>query len=83
MVLVLNPGISVDEFARNTVRENVYVQTRTDDQGFFSMWKPLVRNEQYAMLIAADGYKLRGTDRLIITDEAASPVNLEIKVAPR
>jgi hypothetical protein len=82
-LFVLNPGVTVADFARDTVREDIFVQTRTDDQGQFAMWKPLERNTQYAMLIAADGYKLRGTDRLIIGDQADSPVNLEIKLAPK
>jgi hypothetical protein len=82
-IFVLNPGVTVEDFAADTKREDVYVQTRTDDQGEFSFWKPLDRNTQYAMLIAAEGYKLRGTDRLIIGDQATSPVNLDIKVVQR
>jgi hypothetical protein len=82
-IFVLNPGVSLQEFARNTRREDIFVQTRADAQGRFSLWKPLDRNVQYAMLIAADGYKLRGTDRLIIGDQAASPVNLDIKLVKR
>lgn len=82
-IFVLNPGVTVEEFARTTRREDVYVQTRADAQGQFSLWKPLERNTAYAMLIAADGYKLRGTNRLVIGDQAVSPVDLDIKLVKR
>jgi hypothetical protein len=82
-IFVLNPGVTVEDFARNTRREDIYAQTRTDAQGQFSLWKPLERNTAYAMLIAADGYKLRGTNRLFIGDQAASPVSLDIKLVKK
>ena len=82
-IFVLQPGVSVEQFARGTQREDIFAQTRTDAQGHFSLWKPLERNVQYAMLIAADGYKLRGTNRLIIGDQATSPVHLDIKLVKR
>jgi hypothetical protein len=82
-IYVLNPGVTIADFTHDAKREDIYVQTRTDDQGQFALWKPLERNTQYAMLIAADGYKLRGTDRLIIGGQAPSPVTLDIKVVKR
>ena len=82
-VFVLSPGVTLADFLKDTQRADVYVQTRTDTNGQFSLWKPLERNTQYAMLIAADGYKLRGTDRLIIGDEASSPITLTIQLVKR
>ena len=82
-IFVLKPGVSLEDFMQDTQRDDIFVQTRTDAEGQFSLWKPLDRNTQYAMLIAADGYKLRGTDRLIIGDQATSPVALSIQLVKR
>jgi len=79
-VFVLNPGVTIADFTRETRSEDIYAQTRSDDQGQFALWKPLERNTAYAMLIAADGYKLRGANNLTIGDDAESPVTLDIQV---
>ena len=82
-VFVLNPGVTLEGFLKDTKREDVFVQTRTDADGQYSLWKPLDRDTQYAMLIAADGYKLRGTNKLIIGDDVSSPVTLTIQLVKR
>jgi hypothetical protein len=82
-IFVLNPGITVDQFRRDPQRDQIFAQTRTDAQGEFALWKPIERNTAYAMLIAADGYKLKGTDRLYVGDQAPSPVTLSIKLVKR
>jgi hypothetical protein len=79
-VFVLNPGVTIVEFTRETRSEDIYAQTRSDDQGQFALWKPLQHNTAYAMLIAADGYKLRGANNLTIGDDAETPVNLDIQI---
>jgi len=79
-IFVLNPGLTIADFTHETRGEDIYAQTRSDDQGQFSLWKPLQRNTAYAVLIAADGYKLRGANNLTIGDDAESPVAIDIQV---
>lgn len=82
-IFVLNPGVTIADFTRNPRREDIFAQTRSDAQGQFSLWKPLERNTAYAMLIAADGYKLRGANNLTIGDDAESPVSLAIQLVQK
>ncbi|MCL4506469.1 MAG: carboxypeptidase-like regulatory domain-containing protein [Chloroflexi bacterium] len=82
-IFVLNPGVTIADFTRDPRREDIFAQTRSDAQGQFSLWKPLERNTAYAVLIAADGYKLRGANNLTIGDDAESPVNLEIQLVQK
>lgn len=79
-IFVLNPGVTIAGFTRETRGEDIFAQTRSDDQGQFALWKPLQRNTAYAVLIAADGYRLRGANNLTIGDDAASPVALDIQI---
>ncbi|HEY3290820.1 MAG TPA: carboxypeptidase-like regulatory domain-containing protein [Anaerolineae bacterium] len=79
-VFVLNPGVTIANFTHQTRSEDIFVQTRSDDQGQFALWKPLQRDTAYAVLIAADGYRLRGANNLTIGDDATSPVALDIQV---
>ena len=82
-IFVLNAGVSIADFTRDPRRGDIFAQTRSDEQGQFSLWKPLSRNTAYAVLIAADGYRLRGANHLTIGDAAESPVNLEIQLMPK
>ncbi len=79
-VFILNPGVTIADFTSDARNEAIYAQTRTDDQGQYALWKPLDRNTTYAMLIAADGYKLRGANNLTIGSDAETPVTLDVQI---
>lgn len=82
MVVVLNPGVTIQQFADDDFAdEHVYTSAVTDATGAFVLEQPLERNVEYAVLVAAKGYKPVTSDAFVVTDEDPDPLELNITMA--
>jgi hypothetical protein len=72
--LVLQPGISVDDF--QWTEEEVYSAAETDRSGNYELSVPLVRGETYSIIIGADGYNPIGEDDIHVAEDTESPLEL-------
>jgi hypothetical protein len=78
-ILVLNPGVTVEEWIEGDQDdEDVFTAGQTNSKGQFTLEDSLTRNETYALIIVAKGYKSLATDEFVIEDDVEDPVQLNI-----
>jgi len=78
-VLVLNPGVTIQNFIRGGQKDrDVYTAGQTDSQGEFALESPLARGEAYALIVVAKGYKATGHEGFTIAADAPDPLVLTI-----
>ena len=78
LFIVLQPGISIDEF--QWTEDEVYTYGETDNKGYYTLPDMLARDEYYSMLIGADGYEPIMEDDIYIPDDIESPFELNIEL---
>lgn len=80
VVLVLNPGVSVQDFVDGGQKDkDVFTAGQTDSKGQFTLEDPLeVGGEGYSIIIVAKGYKPAATDNFVITEDMGDPVQLDV-----
>ncbi len=77
--IVLNPGESLEEWIEaGQPEESVYTFASTDSKGKFVLEDPLERNQPYAVIAAAKGYKWTGSEEFAVSDEDEDPLVLNI-----
>jgi len=78
LFIVLQPGITVDEF--QWTEDEVYTYGETDNNGNYTLPDMLARDEYYSMLIGADGYEPIMEDDIYIPDDIESPFELNVEL---
>jgi hypothetical protein len=79
LFIVLNPGVTVEQFANDDfAEEHVLTSATTDASGEFALDTPLERNVEYSVVVAAKGYKPIAQDGFTITDEDPDPLILNV-----
>lgn len=82
MFVVLNPGVTVQQFADDDfAEEDVFTSATTDAKGQFVLDTPLERNVEYSILVAAKGYKPLAQDGFVVNDEDPDPLILNVALA--
>jgi hypothetical protein len=78
---ILNPGVTAEDWANNDFAEtDVYSFGQGDAKGKFVCDKKIARNETYAVIAVAKGYKSSSQDDFMVDDQQPDPVNLTIKL---
>jgi len=75
LFLVLLPGITVDDFEWSV--EELYASAEADRSGYFELSAPLVRGEEYSLIIGAKGYDLISQDDVTVGEDVESPLEVE------
>ena len=73
--LVLNPGITVDEW--DGADSDVYTWAEAGTGGYFELPDPLERGQSYSLIVWAEGYLPVTGDNILVSDEP-SPLEVEI-----
>ncbi len=80
-IVVLNPGVTVQDWVDGDQSEDdVFTAGQTNSKGQFTLEDSLTRNETYALVIVAKGYKSIATDEFVIEDDVKDPVQLNINM---
>jgi len=77
-VVLLNPGITVEEFVDTQKEEDVYAIAQTNSKGQFIVEQPLEREVGYGIIILAKGYKPLAQDDFTIAADDPDPYELTI-----
>jgi len=78
-IIVLNPGVTVEAWVENDQSEDdVFTAGQTNSKGQFTLEDSLTRNETYALVIVAKGYKAVATDTFVIGDDVEDPAQLDV-----
>lgn len=77
-VLVLNPGVSTQQFLREQDKALVAAFDQTDRDGTYVLQPPLVRGNKYSAIVAADGYRMLAADN-VLTIGGDAPSQVESK----
>ncbi|HWQ12935.1 MAG TPA: carboxypeptidase-like regulatory domain-containing protein [Roseiflexaceae bacterium] len=79
LFVVLNPGVTVQDFADSDfAEEHILTSATSDASGEFVLDTPLERNVEYSVVVAAKGYKPIAQDGFTITDEDPDPLILNV-----
>ncbi len=76
--VVLQPGISVDEFEGD--EDQIYTWAKTDRGGNFRLPDLLLRGEYYSIIVAATGYRTIAEDDVYVDEDTESPLELTVKL---
>ncbi len=76
--VVLQPGISVDEFEGK--EDQVYTGAKTDRGGNFRLPDLLMRGESYSIIVAAQGYRPIAEDDVYVGEDVESPLEITVKL---
>lgn len=79
LIIVLRPGVSTAEFARQQKREMALSSTRSDKDGRFALPDPLPGGATYSIVVVAKNYKQALLDESVRIGEDPAP---EIKLVP-
>jgi hypothetical protein len=78
IILILKPGVTVDDLTEDNLDENTAAYGLTDSEGFYITAPPLEREQTYTVLIAADGYEARVfPDALEVTSDDPELVEID------
>ncbi|MCS7260943.1 MAG: carboxypeptidase-like regulatory domain-containing protein [Anaerolineae bacterium] len=81
LFVVLNPGVSMQEWAeRDFAETDVYTVAQTDTRGQFTCPKELERNVTYTVVVAAKGYQMIIAEDFMVDEQQEDPVVLTIKM---
>lgn len=79
VVLVLQPGITVDTFVKNgQKKKDVLTAGQSDSKGQFVLESPLNTDATYSIIVVAKGYKPVATDDFPIPADSDDPVQLNV-----
>ena len=81
VILILQPGVSVEDLTEDNLEENTAAFGITDSEGFYITAPPLEREQTYSVLVVADGYEARVFED-VLTPTADDPELLEIEPIP-
>lgn len=77
-VVMLKPGVTVQDFARTQSEQQIASMGQTDSEGYFRLSPPLPRGYTYGAIAVAKGYvTIAEDDALEITDEDPDEVELD------
>jgi len=81
-ILVLNPGVTIQKFINGGQKDkDVYTAAQTDSKGEFALGSPLEREQTYAIIVVAKGYKATGHEGFTVASDAPDPLVLTITMA--
>jgi hypothetical protein len=81
VVVVLNEGVTAQQFLKNPKDSMVFVSATTDSRGQFVLETPIERSIAHSWVIAAKGYKPLIEDDLVVGDEAGDPLELNVTLS--
>jgi serine protease Do len=61
-VVILKPGVTVRQFAKEQDRKMIAALGQTDDNGDYVTQPPLERDQTYSVIVAARGYRILAAD---------------------
>lgn len=77
-VIFLNPGVSVNQWARTQRDADVLAVGVTDTDGYFQLSGPVQPGETYPVIVLADGYRPIAEQNFTVPADAESPYELDI-----
>jgi hypothetical protein len=79
VVLIIQPGVTVDEALSSEDSGVVYGGAETDGNGKFRIDRPVVKGEKYGIIAIAEGYNVIGGDGLELAPaDAGDTVDLGV-----
>lgn len=77
-VIFLNPGVSINQWARTQRDADVLAVGVTDTDGYFQLSGPVQPGETYPVIVLASGYRPIAEQNFTVPADAESPYELDI-----
>ncbi len=81
--VVLKPGVTVAKWATDFAEESIFTMGTADASGNYQLDKPLTRGQAYSMVIMAKNYRPVTDDGIEITQDMASPREVNVALRKR